>query len=97
MYHAEKTYFISLNVDHNGCGRPIKCIFPIKRSSMLQNVNEKLVHAIKLAKTNPIDDLTSLFFLLRKVEFHVTQVCTVFVFGWQTFYLLTSLENANIF
>ena len=64
---------------------------------MLQNVNEKLVHAIKLAKTNPIDDLTSLFFLLRKVEFHFTQVCTVFVFGWQTFYLLTFLENANIF
>ena len=22
MYHAEKTYFISLNVDHNGCGHP---------------------------------------------------------------------------
>ena len=61
---------------------------------MLQNVNEKLVHAIKLAKTNPIDDLTSLFFLLRKVKFHVTQVCIVFVFGWQ---ILTSLENANIF
>ena len=50
---------------------------------MLQNVKEKLVHAIRLAKTNPNVDLTSLFFLLRKVKFRVTQICTDLTFEWQ--------------